>query len=566
MNRKILGQLRLIPGVVAMVIGALGIYDEWKHQHPQPAATGPTILIEGTATKAAATSRKTFQEVFNDFDGHEIYTEAAEAIRDAHIKQISPLTRLKFSQEWLDIFEHDELHSEAGLNLAIHKLLWSQGERFDAYLDLEATQRELEQIDGQFIGVGLPLDLQGKGKRWQELLKKGKISSEDLKALETLTADSIVVVRQSPADGTPAQKAGITKGDRLLAIDGVKLQNLEEPQPTNYKTVVKRLRGELDSHVKVTLERIAANGKRETFDADLVRTVIRDPVVTSGTLGDHDEVAYIKLTNFLALSIPEQLPAALKLAAQKTATIIDLRDNPGGKMEMAQLVMQMLIDSGQVLKTTKREGDFLLTETYTLTPSMVVVEGVSTDPAVKSEYEFLPRSYRRILPLGKPVVLLVNGASGSSTEIVVGAMQETARENQASGANENEGPVVVIGEPTVGKGESQTVINIDNGRRLLHLTTGRFMPGGKNINWIGIVPDIAVDQPEDDGASSSDLQLNRALEEIKNIVGGRPTTFRAPAEIETIQAQLKKANEEKFAREIERREKQLKRPTQIQLP
>lgn len=161
MNRKILGQLRLIPGVVAMVIGALGIYDEWKHQHPQPAATGPTILIEGTATKAAATSRKTFQEVFNDFDGHEIYTEAAEAIRDAHIKQISPLTRLKFSQEWLDIFEHDELHSEAGLNLAIHKLLWSQGERFDAYLDLEATQRELEQIDGQFIGVGLPLDLQG---------------------------------------------------------------------------------------------------------------------------------------------------------------------------------------------------------------------------------------------------------------------------------------------------------------------------------------------------------------------------------------------------------------------
>jgi hypothetical protein len=80
------------------------------------------------------------------------------------------------------------------------------------------------------------------------------------------------------------------------------------------------------------------------------------------------------------------------------------------------------------------------------------------------------------------------------------------------------------------------------------------------------VPDIAVDQPEDDGASSSDLQLNRALEEIKNIVGGRPTTFRAPAEIETIQAQLKKANEEKFAREIERREKQLKRPTQIQLP
>jgi C-terminal processing protease CtpA/Prc len=197
---------------------------------------------------------------------------------------------------------------------------------------------------------------------------------------------------------------------------------------------------------------------------------------------------------------------------------------------------------------------------------MVVVEGVSTDPAVKSEYEFLPRSYRRILPLGKPVVLLVNGASGSSTEIVVGAMQETARENQASGANENEGPVVVIGEPTVGKGESQTVINIDNGRRLLHLTTGRFMPGGKNINWIGIVPDIAVDQPEDDGASSSDLQLNRALEEIKNIVGGRPTTFRAPAEIETIQAQLKKANEEKFAREIERREKQLKRPTQIQLP
>jgi C-terminal processing protease CtpA/Prc len=149
-----------------------------------------------------------------------------------------------------------------------------------------------------------------------------------------------------------------------------------------------------------------------------------------------------------------------------------------------------------------------------------------------------------VVPKDMPVIVLVDGGSASASEILSGALQANKR-------------ALIIGQPTVGKGVGQHVINIP-GDRNMHVTSFEFRPAAMAMDWIGIVPDIEVTLPEDANLQedpSSDAQLNRAKAEAIAAIAGKPSPARPAAEINARKAELKKKNEENFAKEVEARRK-----------
>lgn len=494
---------------------------------------------------------------------HEVIDEALEALAMYHYDLMDSATRDKFLEKFSKELTDDEsVHSERGLSVALKKILLSLDRRFDYYLDRQATDQEQELMDGHFGGLGLPMDIIGNTDKWHELIKNGKVNADAVKAFRTVTEETQVIVREEPSPDTPAQAAGIKKGDRIVAIDGVTLDKLDLPRQTEFNSIAKHLRGKIGTPVKVKL--LSARSG-EPYEVEMVRAKIEDPVVFFREVGDNKEVAYVKLVNFISDLVPAKMEAALKEAAKKQATVLDFRRNTGGNIEYAKLVMQMLIEKGEILKTVGREGPFRVVTTYTLTPDMLIVETTSTNPAVQRQFQFLPRTYKRILPAGQPVVVMINGLTASASEIVAGALRETAK--QALDRGEKPEPIIILGTGSIGKGEYQDVLNIDEGRRMLHITAGEFLPGGEAMNWTGLVPDVEVqlnDDADPVGRPESDNQLARATEVIKDVLSGKPLPKLPEAEMAVRKAKLKKVHEEFFAQQRDELLKQLKNPEAVE--
>jgi C-terminal processing protease CtpA/Prc len=558
-TRKLLGVSLIAMGIglTASVISG--------HLSPPPASND-------TAAKVAPSTRPPYrlgaEPEDTEQDNHATYQEAVEAVRDNHLGLTNAAVKEKFVNEWYGKFDNDpSLKSEEGLNKAIHQMLWSIGSpgspggggyRFDYYMDKAATRDEDEQVEGHFGGIGASLTERHVVHQWrQRIIAKGKLDEADKKSLEAIHFEQPLVVAEDPDPGTPAAQAGIQKGDRLVAIDGVALSKLAYPRPTTYDIVVKRLHGLVDTQVKLTVARTSADGNEEQLDFNLVRRDVPTPVVRLHTAAD-GEVAHIAVSNFVSDLEPPLLADALQKAAKGKATILDLRRNPGGDYDHGIWSTEMLVECGQILKTTERKGDYLVTQTLTLTPSMLVTETVSTDPAKQPEYKFEPRKYQRILPPEMPLVVLINDGSASASEIVAGAVQETSHGACPSEAGAPK--AVLVGTPSTAKGEGQVGVYLDDGRRKLHVTAFEFKPGGVPVNWAGIVPDMEVSlsddaAPEED--PNSDNQLGKAFEELQSILAGNPPHMRIEADLEARRAELTKQNKEKFAREVEMRLKKL---------
>src|SRR3990170_2803072 len=227
----------------------------------------------------------------------------------------------------------------------------------------------------------------------------------------------------SPIEGTPADRAGIQPGDRIIKI---------EDQPTKDMTLmdaVRKLRGPKGSKVTISVFR---EGRPEPFDVTLVRETIEVKSVRSKDLGDG--LYYIRLTSFQEKTTKD-LERAMEQAQKSgtTALVLDLRNDPGGLLNQAVAVTDMFLDKGQLI--------------------------VYTQGRLTAEHSNgFPRW---------PMVVLVNGGSASASEIVAGALQDWKR-------------AVILGTKTFGKGSVQTVIPLSDGSGLRLTTAKYFTPRGRS--------------------------------------------------------------------------------------
>ncbi len=249
----------------------------------------------------------------------------------------------------------------------------------------------------------------------------------------------------APIEGTPADRAGIQPGDRIIKIDG---------QPTKDMTLmeaVRKMRGPRGTQVTLTIGR----DERGVFDLTLTREIIEIKSVKSQDLGDG--IGYVRIISFQERTARDLQNALERLRKNgMNALVLDLRNNPGGLLNQAVQVSELFLDKGQLI---------------------VYTQGRAKDQNLRFVAEG-----RNGLPKF-PMVVLVNGGSASASEIVAGALQDWKR-------------AVVLGTKTFGKGSVQTVIPLSDGSGL-RLTTARyFTPKGRSIHGSGIVPDIVVELPQ----------------------------------------------------------------------
>jgi len=257
----------------------------------------------------------------------------------------------------------------------------------------------------------------------------------------------IVII--APIAGTPAERAGLRRGDRLVKIDGKTIEN-----PTVEKTV-RLVRGEPDTEVTLTVFRVSQN---RTIDFKLKRERIRLDSVRNATVGS-DGIGYLQITQFSERTGEEFAQALTGLEKQRLkALVIDLRNNPGGLLDAAIDVCNQFFEKGELIVYTQGR-----------TPE--------SRENFKADGGHLTRTY--------PVAILVNGGTASAAEIVSGAMKDTKR-------------AVIVGEKTFGKGSVQSVLELQNGEGL-RLTTARYYtPSGITIHEKGIVPQVELEVSADD--------------------------------------------------------------------
>ncbi len=270
----------------------------------------------------------------------------------------------------------------------------------------------------------------------------------------------------APMEDTPAFRAGILHGDKIVAIDDQSTENI------SLQEAVKQMRGEPGTMVKI---KIIRPKPQEIKELELVRAIIKlESVKGAAILRDH--IGYVRVTQFsepTAAALQQNLDALL--AQGMTALILDLRNNPGGLLNSSVDVSQKFLKNGSLVVSTKgRKG-------------------------AVGQFEYLARGRHHYLDF--PMVILVNGGSASASEITAGAMQDHHR-------------AIIVGEKTFGKGSVQSVLPLDDGSAIRLTTAKYYTPSGRTIHEIGVEPDIVVPMAPDQWRK---VMLKRSREEIGDV-------------------------------------------------
>ncbi|SCJ73767.1 Probable CtpA-like serine protease [uncultured Clostridium sp.] len=266
---------------------------------------------------------------------------------------------------------------------------------------------------------------------------------------------------------TPAQEVDLRKGDVITSVDGADLSGMELSQITAL------IKGEELSQVKLTILRDG-----QTLEKTLTRRQVTVDRVEWHMMADN--IGYIQISEFRGNAL-EKMEAAIAEMKDKGAKgiVLDLRDNPGGMMDIVVPIADMLLPEGLIVYTEDVNGN---------------------RREEKSDAEML----------NLPLTVLINGNSASASEILAGAIQDY-------------GVGTLIGTTTYGKGIVQSIMPYKEDGAALQITTSRyFTPNGRNIHGEGIAPDITVEMPEEllknpqDLTEENDPQLQKALEVLKS--------------------------------------------------
>jgi len=295
----------------------------------------------------------------------------------------------------------------------------------------------------------------------------------------TISMQNDILTVISPIEDTPAWRAGIKAGDKIVKVDG------ESTKDMTISDAVKMMRGVPGTSVVIAVMR---EGLKEPKDYTIVRDIIKLKSVKYKILDDN--IGYVRITSF-----QERTDSDLRAALQEVFSgdeglrglVLDLRNNPGGLLDQAVKVSGEFLEKEKLVVYTKGRRQNNNTE-YTVRKG-----GARTD---------------------YPMVVLVNRGSASASEIVAGALQDWER-------------AVILGTPTFGKGSVQTVIPLEDGSGLRLTTAKYFTPKGRSIQNTGITPDIEVvaatintgDAGSDPHVKEKDLEGHLSNETVKESDG-----------------------------------------------
>ena len=297
---------------------------------------------------------------------------------------------------------------------ALRRALSQLNDPYTRFLDPEQFEALTNQTAGELSGIGLQLSL-------------------DEVTQEIVTLDTI--------PNSPALRAGLQSGDRILEIDGQRTRGMDVEQAASL------IRGEVGTSVILKVER---NGEAP-FDVTLVRSRIELPTVSYNIRQEEQtRIGYIQLDEFNAHAAEQMYRALQDLNGENVdAFVLDLRGNPGGLLNISVEIARMWIDRGKIVSTVDRRGKNEIIE--------------ATGMAMTD----------------RPLAVLVDENSASASEILAGALQDNGR-------------ATIIGAQTFGKALVQAVNSLSDGSGLAVTIAHYYTPKGTDINKTGITPDITV--------------------------------------------------------------------------
>lgn len=336
-----------------------------------------------------------------------------------------------------------DINDEKFLYGAIKGLVGALDDPYSNYFEPEDAAKFNQDISGSFGGIGAEIGIR---------------------------SDQLIVV--APLKGNPAEAVGLKAGDKILKVNDTFTNGLTVDK------AVKLIRGEPGTQVRLLIMR---NGWEEAKEFKITRAEIVVPTLDSEIKDlDGKRVAYIQLYNFNA-NAPELFYKAAfdVLFKGLDGIVLDLRNNPGGFLEVATNIASWFLERGEVV--------------------------------VKEQFSL--GSFKDLRANGNgalkniPLVLLVNGGSASASEILVGALRDLRGTK-------------IVGEKTFGKGTVQEVESLKDGSSLKISVAEWLTPKGNKINKVGITPDFEVKLTDEDTENKKDPQFDKALEilkeEIKN--------------------------------------------------
>ncbi len=331
--------------------------------------------------------------------------------------------------------ESPSLDKEQLAEAAVRGMLQALNDPYTSYLTPAEAEIAHGELEGNFGGIGATIEVQN--------------------GILTVVA---------PLPDSPAEKAGIKPGDRIIEVDGVStaLMSLEE--------AVLHIRGKEGTKVVLT---VLHSGEDVPLKIEIVREIITVPSVQWEMVGDGD-IAHISISSFTEQTKSELSSALREILPQNIAGIVlDLRNNGGGLVTSAVGVASQFLDKGVIVYALDNKGR-------------------------RKDWS----AEKGGLALSIPLAVVVNEYTASASEIVAGALQDHRR-------------APVIGVKTFGKGSMQQVFELSNGGSL-HVTFAHwFTPEGHQIQGQGITPDILVQMPLEGSPDGGDPQLEQAISWIR---------------------------------------------------
>lgn len=361
---------------------------------------------------------------------------------------------LKIFNEVLDIVEKnyvEEVKQKKLIDEAVNGMIKSL-DPHSAYLTPDQYKELQVDTSGTFGGLGIVISMQN---------------------------DQLTVV--SPIEDTPAFKAGLKAGDRILKIDGQITKGM------SIQDAVKKMRGPENTKVTLTILR---KDFKEPRDFEITRAVIKIKSVKHNVYDD--SIGYIRISAFQESTVDELRKALQQISGKSgdlKGIVIDVRNNPGGLLDQAVKASDAFLKSGTIVSTKGRAKAI---------ESKFVARDDGNEPTC-------------------PIVVLVNEGTASASEILSGALQDNGR-------------AIVLGMPTFGKGSVQTVIPLEDGSALKLTTAKYYTPKGRSIQAEGIKPDIVVEPiRQAEGPETAEAQMLRE-KDLKGHIRGDREVEQKPAE------------------------------------
>ena len=335
---------------------------------------------------------------------------------------------------WADQIDEDKLQEGA-----VKGYVDALGDKYTEYIPADEMKEYTEDIKGNFEGIGIYMIADDESNK---------------------------VLIYYPIPDSPAEKAGIKAGDKIVSINGV------EYTAKDLSEISEKIKGQSGTQVTLVVDR---NGENLTFT--VTREKIETNPITSKII--ENDIGYVKIPSFDEDTATEfkQKVEDLKTKGAKSL-IIDLRNNGGGMVDVATEMADFMLDKDKIILKT--------------------VDNKENEEITKSQKDAI---------IDMHIVVLVNYNTASSAEILTAALKDNGRAK-------------VVGTKTYGKGIIQSVLSLRDGSGIKITTASYYTPNGDKIHEVGITPDEVVELPDDVENSyavtdEQDTQLKKAIDMLK---------------------------------------------------